>query len=454
MPGKEKWKTTAALLVGLGLILLAMGAKWWDPRCPPCPEPPICKGEPCFMGQRCDDATGCLPRVTAKRTFSSDTRSLTLDVNGQGGVAVVGSFEQPSENDGQAATTQSLVARLAPDGEMKWSRSYGIIGAPDSADAVRISAAGAVWVAGTFQGNELAFEGLRIAGQGGDDIYVTKRMGGGRILWMKEIGTTGDDRILDLEVGEEENGYILTNEGTDDSFFLRRFLPSGEVAWTKQFPGDAPKMVLYRDDQMYLTANFTAQDIKVDWQKLSLAEGDRTGAWLARLDWDGDLVWARTLDGDGGGDARTIQDVAAMKDGDIMVSGFGSLTGFPDAAGTGMMYAARLSPAGTAEQLRRFGPSAEMDRAVHVSLTPASKDRVHVTGTCDGRFIWDGLRPRPDLEKGLFVGTLEADGAFGSAMVLPHPGSVVPIRARVDDGGKLYLITPVDGDYKLLTLEP
>ena len=115
----------------LGVIVLALGAKWWEPSCPPCPEPVVCKGKPCFIGQRCDDIVGCLPRVVAEKDFSADTRSLSLDVTGQGGVALVGSFEQPEEGVEGAAATQTLMARLAPNGDMKWSRSYGVAGAPD-----------------------------------------------------------------------------------------------------------------------------------------------------------------------------------------------------------------------------------------------------------------------------------------------------------------------------------
>ena len=88
--------------VVLGLAVLALGAKWWDMP-PPFPEPVVCKGAPCFMGQRCDVTVGCLPRVAAEQTFSEDTRSLTLDITGQGGVALVGSFEQPAEGGEGAA---------------------------------------------------------------------------------------------------------------------------------------------------------------------------------------------------------------------------------------------------------------------------------------------------------------------------------------------------------------
>ncbi len=439
----------------LVVVVLAFGAKWWDPPCPPCPEPVVCKNAPCFMGQRCDDAAGCLPRVIAEKDFSVDTRSLTLDVTGQGGVALVGSFEQPEEGIEGAAATQTLMARLAPNGKMKWSRSYGVAGAPDRADAVRLHPAGDVWIAGTFRGDGLDVEGLQVPAVGGDDIYVLKRMGGGRALWMQGFGTAGDDRIHDLEVGEEGNGYLVSDDGSGDGFTVRRIRPGGKVGWVKTFPGTKPSLGLYRDDQMYLVANFTAPTIKVDWQALTLGEGDTSGVYLARLDWDGDLVWALTLGGDGQGGPRGVQDVAAMKDGDIVVSGFGALPGYPDTAGEGALYAARLSPAGTPERIRRFGPGEATAATAHVSLTPGGKDRLHVSGTCDGSFRWDRITPRPDLEAMRFVGTLEADGAFGSVLGLPRRGPVAPMPAPRDDAGRLYFITYGDkGAYRLVTLRP
>ncbi len=440
-------------IVILGVVVLALGAKWWDVPCPPCPEPVVCEGAPCFMGQRCDDA-GCLPRVLSEKDFSSDTRSLGLDVTGQGGVALVGSFEQPQEGVEGDAATQTLMARLAPKGDMKWSRSYGVAGAPDRADAVRLHRAGDVWVAGTYRDGGLKVEGLEVPAVAGDDIYVLKRMGGGRALWIKGFGTAGDDRIHDLEVGGDGNGYLVSDDGSADGFTVRRLRPGGKVGWTKTFPGTRPSLGVYRDDQLYLVANFTEPTIKVDWQALELAEGDASGIYLARLDWDGDLVWALALNGDGQGGPRGVQDVAAMKDGDIVVSGFGALPGYPDAAGEGGMYVARLSPAGTPERIRRFGPPAVTAATAQVSLTPGTKDRLHVTGTCDGAFRWDRIRPRPDLEAARFVGTLEADGAFGSVLALPRSGPVTPMRAPRDDAGKLYFITHDDGAYRLVTLQP
>ena len=143
-----------------------------------------------------------------------------------------------------------------------------------------------------------------------------------------------------------------------------------------------------------------------------------------------------------------------MKDGDIVVSGFGAMPGYPDSAGEGGLFAARLSPAGTPERIRRFGAAAATAATAHVSLTPGGRDQLHVTGTCDGSFRWDGVRSRPDLQSARFVGTLEADGAFGSVLVLPLRGPVVPMRASRDSAGKLYFITHDDGLYRLVTLQP
>ncbi|MFH1529263.1 MAG: hypothetical protein ABIK09_00870 [Pseudomonadota bacterium] len=442
-------------IVILGIVVLALGAKWWEPRCPPCTEPVVCRGEPCFMGQRCHEVRGCLPRVVSEQSFSEDTRSLALAVTGQGGVALAGSFDQPTEAAQGPDAAQSLVARLAPGGEMKWSRSFGPDGHQDRAEAIRIDANGGVWIAGTFQGEELVDGGFRVAGSGGDDVYVMKLTAGGQPLWIEAIGTAAEDRLLALEVGEEGNGYVVSDADPGEGFTLRRLRPNGGVAWTKQFPGAAPALGLYLDDQLYLAATFSAPEIKVGWETLSLKEGDSTGVWLARLDWDGDLVWVRSLDGDGRGGPRGIQDIAAMKDGDILLSGFGALPGFPDDRGDGRMFAARLSPAGTPERILRFGPPASSSAGVHVSLTPSSKDCIHVSGTFDGPFRWDGLRPRPDLDAGRFVGTLEADGSFGSVLVLPRTGPVRPMPASRDDAGNLYMVIggPEDG-VRVLTLEP
>jgi len=440
-------------LVVLGIFALSVGARWWDPRCPPCPAAVVCRGEPCFMGQRCDEDRGCLPRVVGERGFSDDTRSLTLGVTGQGGVVLAGSYEPPRDADG-LASTQTLLARLDPQGDMKWSASFGATGHSDSGEQVRIDDEGGIWVAGSFQGGEISNGNLRAAGPGGVDLFVMKLMGGGRPLWLQAYGTPGDDRLFDIEVGEEGNGYLVSGTG-DDHFTIQRIRADGSAGWVKELPGNAPALGLYREDQIYVAASFTAPTIKVDWQELSLAKGERTGIWLARFDWDGDLVWARTLDGDGSARVRGIQDIEALNDGDIVVSGFDALGGFPEVRSDGRIFVARLSPAGTPESVTRFGPPAASNAPVHASLVPGRHGRVHVCGTFDGRFLWDGVVPRPDLDAGRFVGTIEADGGFGAALLTPRRGAVLPTPAARDDAGRLHLVTGGgEAPLRLLTVEP
>ena len=424
---------------------------------PPCPTPVVCRGKPCFMGQRCEPDRGCTPRIVASRSFSADTLSLVFDVTGQGGIALAGSYSEPASDPEDPPDVQALVARLTPDLDMKWSLSFGETGRTEQATRIRIDAEMNLWVAGIFQGPTLRHGALEATGSGGKDVFVFKLMGGGRPLWLQAFGGAGDDSVYDLDVGEEGNGYLLTGGNEDDGFTLTRVRPDGSKGWARQFPGSTPALGLYRDDQLYLAASFTAPTVKVLWQEVALREGDETGIWLARLDWDGDLVWARTLDGSGA--ARRIQDIVAMKDGDLVIAGFGALDGFPAADGEGRMFAARLSPAGTPEQIRRFGPPPGSPGPTDATLALGRDGRVHLGGAFSGPFHWGGIKPRPDLEEGRFAGTLEADGAFGEVLVTEGSGAAYPPRLARDDAAHLYLISNYDSDsddksFRLLTIAP
>ena len=409
------------------------------------------------MGQRCDPDRGCTPRIVATRSFSADTLSLVFDVTGQGGVALAGSYHQPAPDPADPPDVQALVARLTPDGEIKWSQSFGEAGRPEQATKIRIDAEMNLWVAGVFQGPALRHGALEATGHGRDDVFVFKLMGGGKPLWLQAFGGAADDRVLDLDIGEEGNGYLLTGEtsGEDRGFTLTRLRPDGSKGWARQFPGETPTLGLYRDDQIYLAATFTAPTVKVLWQEVTLREGDVTGIWLARLDWDGDLVWARTLDGSG---ARRIQDIVAMKDGDLVIAGFGALDGFPATHGEGRVFAARLSPAGTPEHVWRFGPPPGSPGATDVTLALGRDEHVHLGGTFTGPFHWGNITPRPDLEEGRFTGTFEADGAFGEVLVTEGSSAAYPPRLVRDEGARLYLLSDrSDGEdegFRLLTIAP
>ena len=425
---------------------------------PLCPTPAVCRGKPCFMGQRCDPDRGCTPRIVTTRSFSADTLSLVFDVTGQGGIALAGSYNKPASDPADPLDVQALVARLTPNGEMKWSRSFGEAGLAEQATKLRIDAERNLWVAGIFQGPILRHGGLEATGHGDDDVFVFKLMGEGKPLWLQALGGAGDDQVFDLDVGEEGNGYLLTggDRGEHDSFTLTRIRPDGSKGWARQLPGTTPTLGLYQDDQFYLAATFTAPTVKVLWQEVGRREGDETGIWLARMDWDGDLVWALALDGDGA--ARRIQDIIAMKDGDLVIAGFGALDGFPATDGEGRMFAARLSPAGTPEQIWRFGPPPGSPGPTDVTLVLGRNDRVHLGGGFSGPFHWGGITPRPDLEEGRFTGTIETDGAFGEILMTDGSGAAYPPRMARDDAARVYLISDrADGEdegFRLLTIAP
>lgn len=76
--------------------------------------------------------------------------------------------------------------------------------------ATAVDSSGFLYVAGTFVANETEprFDGLRVAGFGGEDIFLAKYNTNGVLIWIRRAGTSGPDKVDDLCVDRAGNIYM------------------------------------------------------------------------------------------------------------------------------------------------------------------------------------------------------------------------------------------------------
>jgi hypothetical protein len=176
-----------------------------------------------------------------------------------GNTVIVGELKGTASFGGQemasAGGSDVLVVKLAPDGEVLWSRRFGD-GQDQSARAVAMDGAGSVVIAGVFQGTLKLGDtwDAKHASLGGDDVFIMKLSSSGDHVWSRSFGGAGAQIVRSVAVDPTGNTVVageldgsmdldgvvtITSSSMRDAFVLK-LLPDGWPLWAKRFggPGD------------------------------------------------------------------------------------------------------------------------------------------------------------------------------------------------------------------------
>lgn len=131
--------------------------------------------------------------------------------------------------------TDAFVRILDRHGNERWTRQFGTVGV-DRARAV-VADPTAIYVAGS---TDRALKGQR--NRGGLDAFVRAYDLRGNELWTIQFGTAGDDEVLaialdgdGLYVAGSTGGRMAPGEAGGLDAFVRRISRAGTVIWTRQF---------------------------------------------------------------------------------------------------------------------------------------------------------------------------------------------------------------------------
>jgi hypothetical protein len=287
---------------------------------------------------------------------------------------------------------------------------------------------------GSFQGSP-SFDAIRLTSAGQTDVFVTKLDSQARVLWAVALGGPGADEGRGIAVTPSGDVYAtgtfsgtvdfdpgpgrteLTSAGGSDAFLLR-LSPKGELVWARRFGGpqsDVGLRVAVGPDGVWVTGSFQGTMSTAP----PLTSAGRTDAFLAKLDLDGKVLWARRI---GGPKDDAGCGVAASRNGEVWVAGnFAETPSLgPEAGGLDMASAGR---------------------------TDVFLLRLDATG----RLLWSGRLggAKDDVCEGLaatiaggaavigeFSETLDADPGPSALSLVSH-GSTDAFLVRVDGTGRL-----------------
>lgn len=160
-------------------------------------------------------------------------RGLALDADGN--VYVVGSTNGNlgGTNLGGA---DAYIAKYDNDGNLQWTRILGTTGDNDSFLSVAVDALGNIYAAGVTNGS------LDGPNAGLLDSFVARYDGDGNRIWVRQVGTDGDEVGHNVRVDASGNVYTTgttggslagQNKGGTD-FYVQKFNPQGTRLWALQ----------------------------------------------------------------------------------------------------------------------------------------------------------------------------------------------------------------------------
>ena len=192
-------------------------------------------------------------------SFSSHRMALTEDLNVQwikefgspgpdyiqgivcdpaGNICITGYTESSLSGNRHIGGVDMFVAKYDANGRELWTRQLGTVES-DQGAALAGDTLGNIFVTGHTYGS---FDGKTNAG--GADIFLIKLEPSGKILWIKQFGSSESDYGFSVTSDKDGNAYVVgdtygkltgTRNYGEADVFIMKFDPSGDRLWSAQF---------------------------------------------------------------------------------------------------------------------------------------------------------------------------------------------------------------------------
>lgn len=166
--------------------------------------------------------------------------------------------------------------------------------------------------------------------RGGDDYWVVKLGSNRNVIWDKTFGGTGVDRLWSI-IETDDGGFLMGGESDSDisgdknensrglnDMWVIKTDSNGNIEWQKTYGGsdrDILKSIVKSSDGGYILAGMSMSNISGEKTENSRGLGDY---WVLKIDALGNILWQRTIGGDNGDGAKSIQ---STSDGNFIVGG-------------------------------------------------------------------------------------------------------------------------------------
>ncbi len=209
-----------------------------------------------------------------------------------------------------------------------WAKSADGVFSYCTTAAMETDLQGNIYVAGAFDGPTLVFDTITIynTSASGEDVFIVKFDPLGNVLWANGAGGQYSDFIHSLAVDSSGNVFIAGDYSNSDIFFGSLMLPytpgtsmfvvkydtDGNPLWAKSsssIDSYATSVKAGSDGALYLAGNYSTLQFSLGSVSLNNTNGSNTyDCFMAKLDQNGNTIWAKTI----GGDENEIQPSIAL----------------------------------------------------------------------------------------------------------------------------------------------
>ncbi len=390
---------------------------------------------------------------TWQKSFGGSDHDIgnSISVDAAGNSYVTGAFNERIGLNGDTLTswtgTDILTAKFDANGNPQWMRQ---IASRSGAEGIAIvhDNAGNSYVASSFHG-DLAFD-IDEAKLSNDSLTFNNTVYiapfNDRIIGDDTISVFNDTLVFNGDTASITSNaefrlysnLITSNGGLD--ILLSKYNDNGDLLWNKNIGGSKPdvleNMILGENGELYVTGYFNEQTQLGDIKLTGSGDND---VFIAQLDEDGNVLWAKSAGGDF--DEASL-DIAADASGNLYITGhFFGQANFGNEAivstGNNDIFIAKYNADGSFAWTKKAGGIGDdSGRGIGVD-----KDgNVYITGVFEDTASFDGWQVVSRGDKDVFAAQYGQDGTvqwvtqFGSTSF--DSGNAL----EVDATGNLYLL--------------
>jgi hypothetical protein len=211
----------------------------------------------------------------------------------------------------------AFLMKRDPQGNLLWTIGMGANGytGSDCINTVMTDASGNVLVGGTLCGTLSVINGTPVNLPAGADmdIFFARFNPQGQLIWAKRFPNKSYEYVYHSTMDASGNMYYSCRSFCDTTFiendtlinathFVLKMDPGGHVLWTREVPGNAnirgPVISADRSGNLYLMNCLGSFTQYIQGQML-VNSGTHLELYLAKLNTQGQLQWAKTLPGSG-----------------------------------------------------------------------------------------------------------------------------------------------------------
>ncbi|MFK0735535.1 MAG: DUF4114 domain-containing protein, partial [Gloeotrichia echinulata HAB0833] len=222
------------------------------------------------------------------------------------GTASFGSTSLTSAGDSDA-----FVTKLDTNGNVLWAQNFGGT-LSDQGWGVTVDSTGNIYGTGTFSGTA-SFGSTTLTSAGDSDAFITKLDTNGNVLWAQNFGGTSADKSVGITSDGAGNTYAtgtflgtasfgsttLTSAGDSDAF-ITKLDSTGNFLWAQKLGGTFADsgfgITVDRAGNTYVSGVFRDT---ASFGSTSLTSAGDSDAFVAKLDANGNVVWAKKFGGSG-----------------------------------------------------------------------------------------------------------------------------------------------------------